>query len=67
MASIPVHKLHAGYLVLNDFASPEELTALKQRAEAIVQDFDPSTVSIFSTRKQVAVCDMVVCGAGRDM
>lgn len=44
-----------GYLVLNDFASSEQLAALKQRAEAIVDDFDPSAVSIFSTRKQVGM------------
>ena len=45
---------NAGYLVLNGFASAEECGELRQRAEVIVDEFDPDGLhSIFSTKDQV--------------
>ena len=44
----------AGFLVLPDFVTEQELDALKARANAIVDDFDPAEVAIFSTTKQVS-------------
>eukprot|EP00899_Mesostigma_viride_P018260 jgi/Mesvir1/26435/Mv16122-RA.1 len=41
-----------GYLLLPDFASPEELSALLGRAMELVEEFEPSDVTIFSTRNQ---------------
>ena len=43
-----------GFLLLEDMVAPEVCDALKARAEALVESFDPSGVaSIFSTRGQV--------------
>lgn len=42
-----------GFLVVEGAASREECKALKKRANAIVEDFDPAAVSIFSTKNQV--------------
>ncbi|GBF96611.1 hypothetical protein Rsub_09357 [Raphidocelis subcapitata] len=39
-----------GFVVVPGFASPEEVAALRARAEALVDSFDPATVSIFSTK-----------------
>lgn len=36
-----------------DFVTEQQLDALKSRANAIVDDFDPAEVAIFSTTKQV--------------
>ena len=41
-----------GFLVVPNFASPDEVAAMKARAEQLVEDFDPQTVSVFSTRRQ---------------
>ena len=41
-----------GYLVLEDFKSPSEMAAIRERAGAIVETFDPSTPSSFTTRDQ---------------
>lgn len=43
----------AGFLVLPEFVTKEQLEAVKQRANEIVQEFDPAEVAIFSTTKQV--------------
>lgn len=54
------HHLHganrctAGYLVLDDFASADEVAQLKARAEKIIEDFDASSPSVFSTVNQVS-------------
>lgn len=50
----PFHNLvAAGFLVIKDFASPEDVAALKARAEELLESFDPAAVpSIFSTRNQ---------------
>jgi hypothetical protein len=39
--------------VLPKHATAEEIAALRQRAEQLVADFDPETISVFSTRNQV--------------
>lgn len=41
-----------GYAVLPGFASAEECTAMMRRMDELVKDFDPTTVSVFSTTKQ---------------
>jgi len=47
-----------GFLVLQDFATPEECDLLRERAERLVQDFDPRGItSIFSTHEQSRVSD----------
>jgi len=43
----------AGYLVLDGFASAEQVAALRQRAEQLVGAFDAASVaSVFSTKNQ---------------
>ena len=44
---------HPGFLVLENFASPEEVQRLRSRAETLVDGFNPESVSIFSTKSQV--------------
>jgi hypothetical protein len=40
-------------LMLNaDFASAQEVDHLRQEAERLLKEFDPKTISIFSTREQ---------------
>eukprot|EP00242_Pyramimonas_sp_CCMP2087_P016832 CAMPEP_0198212248 /NCGR_PEP_ID=MMETSP1445-20131203/25607_1 /TAXON_ID=36898 /ORGANISM="Pyramimonas sp., Strain CCMP2087" /LENGTH=296 /DNA_ID=CAMNT_0043886657 /DNA_START=350 /DNA_END=1240 /DNA_ORIENTATION=+ len=46
-----------GYLVIEDFASQEECAGLRKRAEEIIQEFDPTTLPIFSTKDQGATTD----------
>ena len=47
-----------GFLVLENFASETDCDRLRARAEALVQEFDPSeVVSIFSTREQNRIAD----------
>lgn len=47
-----------GYLVIEDFKSPAEIAALRARAEAIVEAFDPSEGrGIFTTRDQALATD----------
>ena len=47
-----------GFLVLEGFASEKECDELRARADALVQEFDPSeVVSIFSTHEQSRVAD----------
>jgi hypothetical protein len=48
----------SGYLVLEDFAAPDEVAKLKQRAEEIIGNYDASNPSIFSTVNQaIGTCD----------
>ncbi len=48
----------AGFLVLRNFASPEEVAALRTRGEELLQGFDPAaTSSVFSTRNQTSKTD----------
>ncbi len=44
-----------GVLVLEGFATPEECDKLKQEAERLVDGFDASTISIFSTKEQTVL------------
>ena len=44
------HYVQEGYLVLEDFKSPSEMAAIRERAGAIVDAFDPATRSIFTTQ-----------------
>src|SRR6184192_3749074 len=47
-----------GFIVLNDFVSPEACDRLRGRAVELVRDFDSSgVVSIFSTREQTRTSD----------
>jgi phytanoyl-CoA hydroxylase len=47
-----------GFLVLEGFASGEECYELRERAEGLIREFDPSeVVSIFSTHEQSRVAD----------
>src|ERR1051326_3042973 len=42
-----------GYLVRENFITPDECATLRARAEQLVEEFDPAgVVSIFSTRDQ---------------
>ncbi len=45
----------AGYLVLDDFASADEVAQLKARAEKIIEHFDASSPSVFSTVNQASI------------
>jgi hypothetical protein len=39
--------------VLENFASEEECKAMIQRMKELVDDFDPKTIAVFSTKNQV--------------
>ena len=42
-----------GYLVVPDFSTAEETKGLRDRALQLVDGFEPSTTSVFSTKNQV--------------
>ena len=42
--------------MLEDFAAPDEVAKLKQRAEEIIGNYDASNPSIFSTVNQAIGC-----------
>lgn len=46
-----------GFLALPGFASAEEVATLQQAGRALLDAFDPSTVSVFSTRDQAKKTD----------
>ena len=47
-----------GFLMLEDFASPSELDALRGRMDALIDSFDPAAVStVFSTDAQTHAAD----------
>ncbi|CAL5226868.1 g9740 [Coccomyxa viridis] len=46
-----------GFLVLESFASPEEVQRLRSRAEELVDSFSPESVSVFSTKSQTKSTD----------
>ena len=47
-----------GFLVLNDFAGESDCDSLRERAQELVQEFDPAqVVSIFTTREQNRIAD----------
>ena len=54
-----------GFLVIEHFASPEEVAAMLRRAEELVDAFDPSTVSsVFSTTDQKKTSDAYFLDSG---
>ncbi|EIE24756.1 phytanoyl-CoA dioxygenase [Coccomyxa subellipsoidea C-169] len=46
-----------GFLVLEGFASPDEVADLRQRAGELVEGFEPATRSVFSTKSQASTTD----------
>lgn len=46
-----------GYLVIPDYANAEECATLKKRMDELLRDFDPKTISIFSTTNQKNTTD----------
>ncbi|MEW5318216.1 MAG: hypothetical protein WDW38_009456 [Sanguina aurantia] len=46
-----------GYLVLPNFASAEEIAALRSRIAELVDAFDPKSISVFSTTNQKKTSD----------
>lgn len=47
-----------GFLVLKDFAGESDCDSLRERAQELVQEFDPAqVVSIFTTREQNRIAD----------
>ena len=46
-----------GFLVVEDFAAPEECDRLRARAGELVAAFETETVSVFSTREQTRTSD----------
>ncbi|GFR47814.1 hypothetical protein Agub_g9591 [Astrephomene gubernaculifera] len=53
-----VERFHKdGFLVLERFASPADCARLRKRMEALLHEFDPKTISIFSTRNQTKKTD----------
>jgi phytanoyl-CoA hydroxylase len=53
-----------GYLVIEGFAAPEACDALVERGYAIIDAFDPATVSVFTTDEQVRTTDDYFLGSG---
>ncbi|MEC9461041.1 MAG: phytanoyl-CoA dioxygenase family protein, partial [SAR324 cluster bacterium] len=54
-----------GYLILEDFVSPEACELLRDRAAEIVEDFDPAeSVSIFTTNEQTRHSDKYFLESG---
>ena len=54
-----------GYLILEDFVSPEACESLRDRAAQIVEDFDPAeSVSIFTTNEQTRHSDKYFLESG---
>lgn len=53
-----------GFLVIEDFCSPSACDPLRERVESLVEEFDPSVVSIFSTRQQTRSTDDYFLGSG---
>jgi len=54
-----------GYAVIPDFKTPEEIAALRARAEAIVRAFDPSDgAAVFTTKDQAAKSDAYFLESG---
>jgi phytanoyl-CoA hydroxylase len=54
-----------GFLVIEDFASPDDCDRLRERARELVAGFDPAeVVSIFSTREQTRTSDDYFLNSG---
>jgi phytanoyl-CoA hydroxylase len=53
-----------GFLVVEDFAAPADCERLVARAYALIDGFDPETVSVFTTDEQVRTTDDYFLGSG---
>ena len=53
-----------GFLVLPDAIDPKRCVELRERAEQIVENFDPATVSVFSTHEQTRTSDEYFLASG---
>src|ERR1700759_2435241 len=53
-----------GFLVVENFVSPEACDRLRARAEELVAAFEPETVSVFSTREQTRTSDEYFLSSG---
>ncbi|HST51482.1 MAG TPA: phytanoyl-CoA dioxygenase family protein [Pyrinomonadaceae bacterium] len=53
-----------GFLVVENFVSPEACDRLRARAEELVAAFEPETVSVFSTREQTCTSDEYFLSSG---
>ena len=53
-----------GFLVLPEYASSTQIAALKKEATLIVDDFDPSNLSVFSTEQQIDYTDQYFLESG---
>ena len=57
-----------GFLVLKDFVDPNECDRLRERAETLVREFDPSgLISIFSTHEQNRTTDEYFLTSGEQV
>ena len=56
-----------GFLVVHDFLPPDTCETLRERARALVDAFDPTTISIFSTHEQTRTTDDYFLGSGDDV
>jgi phytanoyl-CoA hydroxylase len=56
-----------GFLVLPDAVSPAACDALVARARALVDAFDPATISVFSTRDQAKTSDEYFLESGSEV
>lgn len=56
-----------GYLVLDGFSSQEECTKLRRRMDQLLADFDPQTISIFTTTNQIAKTDDYFLNSASDI
>jgi phytanoyl-CoA hydroxylase len=56
-----------GFLVVPGFLDAPTCAALADRARALVDAFDPTTVSIFSTKDQASTSDAYFLGSGDDV
>lgn len=52
-----------GYVVLEDFKSAAQIAAVRERAQGLVNAFDPAHRSIFTTRDQASVSDEYFLGS----
>ena len=44
-----------GYLVIESFANPEDIESMMKRMDKLLDDFDYTNVSVFSTKNQVSL------------
>src|SRR5262252_2120161 len=56
-----------GFLLVPGFVPRDTCERLTARARALVEAFDPTTVSIFSTRDQAKTTDEYFLGSGDDV